>query len=471
MSNSAKSSQKSIPKFSSRFASLQDQTGGSPLKGGPTAAPRFLVPRFKVDPGVTPEALRKRGNSFDLFEAEIIGQLEAPSLVSSTHGPFSRLLFTIPGWLFLPASEDPAIPIMLGTITDLWSKLPATTRLLVLTHEETVQLLNERMAVLGLTSRTEVVPAPNSVRFTVWAEDAYSIASDTVDNEKYFVEPASFRRFDDAYIADLIAPVTDLERTQVRLYFQGGNILIGDDFWLIGMDYPNNSLELGYVVPDPNETPLAAIRRVYGTAMERDRHLLPIGSRLPVPGFEAGELVREFQLNGQSWREYLYRGNSSGTVQPMFHIDMFITLVGRLSSGQYQVMVGDPRIAADILGQEVKPEAMAEIYDDIADQFRILGFEVIRNPLPLTYDDDESTRERFWYFATANNALVQNNGSEKKVWLPTYGHRKWPELVATDAKNKSIWESLGFEVTMLGDFHPFAFGLGAVHCIKKYLNR
>lgn len=322
-----------------------------------------------------------------------------------------------------------------------------------------------------MAARAEVIPAPNSVRFTVWAEDAYAIANDTDDNEVYFVEPASFRRYDDAYIADLLAPVTDLERTQVRLYFQGGNILIGDTFWLIGADYPNNSLQLGYVVPGPNETPLEAIRRAYGSAMDRNRRLLPIGSQLPVPGFEAGELSREFQLNGQTWKEFLYRGNGPGTVQPMFHIDMYITLVGRLASGKYQVMVGDPRMAAQTLGQELKPEAMAEIYDDIAAQFRALDFDVVRNPLPLTYDDDPDARERTWYFATANNALVQNNGASKKVWLPTYGHRKWPELAATDAQNKSIWEGLGFEVAMLGDFHPFAFGLGAVHCIKKYLAR
>lgn len=458
-----------MSQFTPRFFAASDSDDAAPLKSGPTAAPRFLQPRFEVDPGVTPDALRTRGISLDLLPE--IGQLETPSLVSTAHGDLGRLLFTIPGWLFLPASEDPVIPIMLGAITDLWSKLPASTNLTILTHQATVADLGATIASLGLTARTEVVPAPNSVRFTVWAEDAYSIANDTTADETYFVEPASFRRYDDAYIADLVAPVTDLERTQVRLYFQGGNILICDDFWMIGTDYPNNSLQLGYVVSQPNEMPIQAIRRAYGQAMDRNRHLLPIGSRLPVPGFEANELVREFQLNGQTWKEHLYRGNGPGTVQPMFHIDMFVTPIGRNAAGKYQVMVGDPRMAADTLGQELKPEAMAEIYDDIADQFAVLDFEVVRNPLPLTYDDNEQTKDRDWYFATANNALVVNSVGMKKVWLPTYGHRKWPELAVTDAQNKAIWEGLGFEVELLGDFHPFAINLGAVHCIKKYLTR
>jgi hypothetical protein len=84
--------------------------------------------------------------------------------------------------------------------------------------------------------------------------------------------------------------------------------------------------------------------------------------------------------------------------------------------------------------------------------------------------DDEARRERSWYFATSNNALVQN-APARHVWLPTYGHGSWPELQATDQANAQIWTTLGFEVHELGDFHPFAENLGAVHCIKKYLER
>jgi hypothetical protein len=57
------------------------------------------------------------------------------------------------------------------------------------------------------------------------------------------------------------------------------------------------------------------------------------------------------------------------------------------------------------------------------------------------------------------------------VLIPSYGHGPYSHLEATDARNREIWEELGFEVRLLGDFHPFAQGLGAVHCIKKYLAR
>ncbi len=64
------------------------------------------------------------------------------------------------------------------------------------------------------------------------------MSRDLRDSEVFLVEPASFRRADDAYVADLLAPRTDLEHTQARLFFQGGNMLVGDDFWLIGMTTP-----------------------------------------------------------------------------------------------------------------------------------------------------------------------------------------------------------------------------------------
>ncbi len=150
---------------------------------------------------------------------------------------------------------------------------------------------------------------------------------------------------------------------------------------------------------------------------------------------------------------------------------MFLTLAGRDEAGRYVVLVGDPRMAAQVLDQPLSRHAMAPVFDDIAADLADMGFRVVRNPLPLTYDDDERGRVRKWYFATANNALVQVTKTSRDVWLPTYGHRKWPELTATDAVNRDIWLSLGFVVHELGDFHPFAVNQGAAHCVKKYLAR
>lgn len=137
MNDPSKGNKKAFARLTSRFTPVREELDGTAMKRGPAAAPKFLIPRYKNDVGVTAEGLRLRGRSFDLFEREAIGRLDTPSLVSTAHGGFGRLLFTIPGWLFLPAGEDPVVPIMFGAITDLWTKLPSTTRLLILTHEAT----------------------------------------------------------------------------------------------------------------------------------------------------------------------------------------------------------------------------------------------------------------------------------------------------------------------------------------------
>ncbi len=428
-----------------------------------------LVPfRFEHDLSATPSSFKARAQFFDLIEEKRLDRLEQPHLVSSLHGAIERILFTIPYWVFSPElypSEEKMIRKYAAAFRSILSTLPQETRVVLFTHNSSAAMAKEWVDELEMTARTEIVEAPDTMRFSVWAEDAYCVCEDLVDAETYLVEPASFTRMEDAYIADRIAPVTDLQTTQVQLYFQGGNILIGDDFWFIGADYPANSLELNLIVPNPGESKSDAVARGYGSLVEGKRQLIVVGSRVPVPAMQKRPLV----INGDPWQEVLYFGNQPGTVQPLFHIDMFVSLAGRNAAGAYTVLVGSPRLAFDMLEQAPHEAAMQEVFDDIASGLAALGFEVVRNPLPLVYDDDDQARLRYWYFATGNNVITQD--SPRKVWIPTYGHAPWEKLAVIDAENKRIWESLGYTVQLLPDFHPFAANLGAAHCIKKYLGR
>jgi hypothetical protein len=89
----------------------------------------------------------------------------------------------------------------------------------------------------------------------------------------------------------------------------------------------------------------------------------------------------------------------------------------------------------------------------------------------LVYQDNHINKSRLWYFASANNALVEIDGERKTVWLPTYGYGRWSNLEVTDRMNDTIWSQLGFETRMVGDFHPFAVNLGALRCVTKCLVR
>ena len=196
----------------------------------------------------------------------------------------------------------------------------------------------------------------------------------------------------------------------------------------------------------------------YGIA---SRELIVVGTNRPIP-------LRPFYGTREDDGYYVdIAGDGAGTYQPIFHIDMFITPAGREEDGRYRVLVGDPSLAADLLGERVAPHAMRPVFDSVAHVLERLGFEVIRNPLPLVYVDDPVERVRLWYFATANNALVEPG----RVILPTYGHGAWESLEVVDRANADLWRSLGYEVVELVDCHPLAEALGVVHCIKKYLRR
>ena len=205
---------------------------------------------------------------------------------------------------------------------------------------------------------------------------------------------------------------------------------------------------------------------LFGKTFDPARNFFFAGTRLRVPAVE----TRPLTIDGEAWTEVLYAG--TGYHQPIFHIDMFVSLTGRSPTGRYRLLVGSPAEADRILGRASQAHAMNELFDDVAHELEAQGFEVLRNPLPLTYVDDPEARERFWYFATSNNCLVQIDETQgNHVWLPTYGHEAWSELTATDDANRRVWEELGFTVHQLADFNVFAQNLGSVHCIKKYLAR
>ena len=421
--------------------------------------PEGLVLRSRGD--LSPEAIAQRERAGALLEALQAPRPEHPALVSTAHGRLERLLLTVPAY----AVHHPGLA---AVYRDLVAKL-GHADLVVLTHQSVRPTVERWLDDTRREVSHEVIEAPDHLHFSVWAEDGYVVVADGDSGTIYFVEPYAFPRYGDGLIADFVANATDIESSQAPLYFQGGNLLIGDDFFLIGADYPANTLKyVGSVLqPEPGVPPAEFIRRLYGDYMDRERTLHYVGSTIPVPA----QTSQRVEIDGETWTEHLYLGNREGTVQPLFHIDMFITLAGRDDEGRYRVLVGDPRLAADILGLPVVAHAMVEVFDNIARGLERLGFVVHRNPLPLIHLDDDIARERIWYFATSNNALVEITDGTRRVWLPTYGHGAWAGLAATDDANADTWTEFGFEVNLLGDFHPFAENLGAVHCIKKYLRR
>jgi hypothetical protein len=349
------------------------------------------------------------------------------------------------------------------------------------------------------------VPLADYVSFTDWAEDAYVAVTDADSGRRYLVEPWTFFRDGDALIADAVEDHTPIRSTQAPLIFQGGNCLIGDDFWLIGKDYVADSIYLleqdwPPVRMPPDKTPEQFVRDLFSEYVDARRRLIVVGSKKRIPvrpcyGTKSG---------GDYFLDLAAEG--TGTFQPIFHIDMFITLLGRLSGQQFEVMVGDPTLANEALGIET-PFALEEVYDALAQDLEDAGMKVHRNPLVHwpTLGKVQSLRElvdlsrevgnenlipavkelrasgaedgtqvtaRSWHHITWNNCLVENSRAfGKHVYLPTFGYGAFSTLSTIDDLMGDTWDGFGFEVHRLGDFTEFARRQGVVHCIKKYLER
>lgn len=436
------------------------------LRTNEVRPPQTMVPRHL--PRLDAETLGRAAVARASVRPRVERPMPAsPRIVSSAHGPFRHLLLCYPSYA---GGDD----IYRDVFVDLFRQLPQSIELTMLAHASVVDGLQQAVDTERPGARTTIVEAPGYLQFTVWAEDPYVVVEDQASDppRTFLLEPFTFPRAGDSIVADLVAEASEIQSIQSPLYFQGGNVLIGDDFVLIGVDYLVKSLEtfaryqpvVGF--PEDREQARQFVVDLFRQTFDPNRDVFFAGTRLQVPHVEE----RPVTVDGEQWTEVLYAG--TGYQQPIFHVDMFVSLTGRAPSGRYRLLVGSPAEADRILGRPPLAHALNAIFDDVARGLESQGFDVIRNPLPLTYVDDPTARQRFWYFATSNNCLVQiDEAAGSRVWLPTYGHGAWQELTATDEANRLVWEQLGFTVHQLADYNVFAQNLGSVHCIKKYLAR
>ncbi len=453
--------------------------------------------RTDTDRSETAEVRRDSGRL--LRQRDLIPGLQSPRLVSSYDGRIDQILLCIPQW----AVEDPA---MVDGYRSLIAALRPDTRFVVVHSEGTAETVLGWFTEAGhAVDHVDLVALASYVSFTVWAEDGYVALVDQADGSTYLMEPWEFPRAGDALIADAVSDSLPIRTQQAPLIFQGGNCLIGDTFWLLGRDYFADTLSVlsgqrpPVVQPDAVSLPDFATQ-LYSDYVDRERRLLLVGTvrEIPLLGVRGLRQGDEYFLDVAT--------DGAGTFQPIFHIDMFITLLGTGADGTFEVMVGDPSLADDILGTH-SPWALADVYDAIAGDLAEEGFTVHRNPLvhwptvtqtlslgelarlaglPNNEDllpavrelrqagaqDDTEVVVRTWHHITWNNCLVENSEQTgRQVYMPTFGYGDKASLSAIDDRMGEIWAERGFEVHRLADFNAFAERQGVVHCIKKYLKR
>lgn len=423
--------------------------------------------------------------------------LKEPRLNSSWEGRIDRILFAFADW----GVDDPETATAYRSVI---SALRPGTEFVIVHSASVRSTVEEWFREAGHTATVTYVPLPAYVSFTDWAEDAYVALADADDGTPYLMEPWEFLRAGDALIADAVEEYTDIQASQAPLIFQGGNCLVGDDSWFMGTDYFADTVALlrsgrpPVAVPDGADVD-ATVRRLFRDYVDSSRELTLIGTRKPIP-------IADFRGRREGDEYFLdLPSGGVGDFQPIFHIDMFVTPVGR-QEGRFTLLVGDPSMADDLLGT-MSPYDLRDVYDQIADGLSTAGFDVRRNPLvhrgtrgqvlslvdiraiaqrdrnaallqavrELTVagaSDDTAVTVRDWHHITWNNCLVENSvAAGRHVYLPTFGHGDQADLAVVDQHMTRLWQEFGFEVHALADFNSFARRQGVVHCIKKYLRR
>ena len=261
----------------------------------------------RPDADLPADARRRRAQTAAVAAADHRHAAASPALVASAAGAIARLLLTIPRYAVAGRRRQP-----------LRRRLPRPHRQAARrgrARDPHARRASPTASARGCPApdgrrrRDEVVATDDFLGFSVWAEDGYVvIADDGARRHDAFVEPAAFPRYGDALVADQVARPPASELYQAPLHLQGGNVLIGDDFFFIGIDYPLLTLRGG----DPHradgqagEDALAA--RGLPPLPRRRAHVRPVGTTLPVP---AAAAARVPAATASTWTEELYAGNA-----------------------------------------------------------------------------------------------------------------------------------------------------------------
>lgn len=329
-----------------------------------------------------------------------------------------------------------------------------------------------------------------------WAQDCFLSISYEVNGQRqtYLVEPSnesSNRNVAQELVRNLeqsTVPNLNIKHSDSLVPFVGGNVLIGENFILIGL----------------NRTDKEIIEAQGANWLGKNIILLESKST---------HLHLFWPECRQTSDGYCNRYEASAAKQALFHLDLFITLAGKNATGQEVLVIGQPvigfplndkmpkdvkELVKDVIMQTTK--AIEETILSLRQELYALGtpFIIVRNPLPLTYYDELKNGQatRYWCWASYNNCLVEHyynkntlsNPIIKNIIMPSYGissnyshkactqtgkpYGSWTDLHQYDLHNQWIWEDLGFSVTLMRqDYNPFIRRQGSLNCLTNCIER
>jgi hypothetical protein len=318
-----------------------------------------------------------------------------------------------------------------------------------------------RSALLELEPGRTVVDCNEAqlIPATIFAQDPFAVLESDGDLN-YLINPIySHTNFANSYIAQNLADAARSPSYMIRptlLSFNAANILAGENYILIGKDSVVENQ--GGDTQDRSELH-AQFQAYYGV-----NHVVEIGS------YDAYRNIPHY---------------SQGKYQPVFHLDMFITLAGPVAVEHEMlveiVFVGE-LVVYDLDSQAILTEPnplmkqitqgldeTAHLLDGMAFGDRLL--KVVRIPLLLVINN------HYGNYLSWNNALVENHWPRESstVYLPDYCDSLDHPSSYKSCQDQAIAriEGCGFQVKMVSNrFVYYSLNMrGSLHCMAKAIRR
>lgn len=440
---------------------------------------------------------------------------QAPRLLSTVYGKIEQVLLTQGGF------QTPYSDLKFQGIRNVFREAGIETITMVNQMDQLLPVQPpgyldlENQELLELLARGRDIEISTQINLEKWHKDFEAIRSTglSLAQTQWAQDPFCVQKYDDRYNL-LFQPIhsdkiTDqfislelslkselnllVRPTNLRL--EGGNILVGSDFALIGL----NTLGINWIEFLKDDFKRSTFN---GSSDKfRDPNFLNAHLQRLKQQFTLELGVREVIWVGfPAPRLSVFSQDGSITFQPAYHLDLFITLGGKDRSGEEIIFVADPGLGKSLLkgvsknpinyglnlqGDPFMEEMVNSYFDDIANFFSYYNqrsttprcFRVVR--LPMLIEQGVAY--------TFNNSLmeVHSNGN-KRAFVPNYISRSKEHL--RSRRNRMMNEKMEFlqdqvqkifqheeiEVVWTGTgihLQNFVSRKGSLRCVSKVLRR
>lgn len=366
--------------------------------------------------------------------------------------PITGLILTAPDWIWPGSGTEPSDPAFAASYRAFLAKLleqfPTSIWFALVTNSSATSAVRHWLQAHTDLDRIRIIEVEDSLRFSVWASDIFIFCEENCRMIVY--SPCQFPRADDRGLAERIARALGLPHLRSELFFQGGNLLVTRAGLIIGADDVSALAEIR-----PNMA-RAEIARLYANTFGQGTTALELGATDRIYGER-----RRAHGTRLGWTGRVYPGTPKNGSQPIFHIDLCVTILG----GR-RVAVGDPALAERRCRAARADPEVAEGLNAFAERLATAGYDVVRVPLAFLQIEDPVTRSVTAFPAPSQN-VIADFGTRIVFLASTADLAPFDGLDELDKVHLALWEEAGFSPVPLDNLKPIFHRLGGPRCLIK----